>query len=220
MLQHKGNVMSQRQSRRLRGMLPEWDPKASEDCFFCILPTAMFTRGTVLLSCCRRFVHRHCQVKWEDMNNDCCAHCRQELESLFSLRKIGQWSVVQTMEKLLDDKTLTEDLQEASMYLFWTLFESPIYHIDSLSLFGLVGHSRRVHGALQGRAAVAGSYTPDLSVSLQCHRDMGRLRRTRTRRDKALFECHLGNRSRSHSPQFNKTYNITRVRSDKTDTTM
>lgn len=84
--------------------------------------------------------------------------------------------------------------------------------IDSLSLLRLLGHPRRVHGTLQGSAAVAGSYTPDLLVSLQCHRDKGRLRLTGTRRDKALFECHLGNRSWSHSPQFNDTYNITRDR--------
>ena len=76
----------------------------------------MFSKGTVLLSCRKKYVHRHCQVNWEKkMKNERCAHCVQYLERLFSLRKVSPGAVVPTMKRLLENRIITRDLQSVSI---------------------------------------------------------------------------------------------------------
>ena len=108
-------TMALRRSKRLMGMYPELEPNDSEVCFFCLKDVTIFNKGTVLLSCCKKYVHRHCQVTWEKMYSGRCAHCAQDLERLFSLRKVSRWAVVPTMEKMLEDEIVTSDLQSVSI---------------------------------------------------------------------------------------------------------
>lgn len=105
-------MTTHRRSRRLQGVAPEVENQADEKCFFCLLPTRVFAKCMVYLSCCRRFVHRRCQVEWEEVTNrDSCGHCRQRLERLFSLRNLSHEEVVPAMQTILNDETITQNLR-------------------------------------------------------------------------------------------------------------
>lgn len=121
--------MTSRRSRRLRKMQPEWEPKAFEDCFFCLAPVIPFSKSAVPLQCCQRFVHRHCQVNWENTNREQCGYCRQELKRLFSLKEINRWSLVTDMQMLLEDDSVTQGLQGVGVPLItrWRLRSSLFY---------------------------------------------------------------------------------------------
>ena len=62
-------------------------------------------------------MHRRCQVTWEKMYNERCAHCVQDLERLFSLRKIGPSAVVPTMKKMIEDEMVISDFQSVSIVM-------------------------------------------------------------------------------------------------------
>ena len=107
-------MTTRRRSRRLQGVAPESENQSNEKCFFCLLPTRAFAKCTVYLSCCRRFVHRRCQVAWEVTNREFCGHCRQRLECFFSLRTLSYREVVPAMQTILDDENITQDLRLVS----------------------------------------------------------------------------------------------------------
>ena len=111
----RANMTTLRRSLRLQGAAPESDHQTDEKCFFCLLPTRAFAKCTVYLSCCRRFVHRRCQVAWEEVTNrDSCGHCRQSLEWLFSLRTLSHREVVQAMQTILNNETIIQNLRLVS----------------------------------------------------------------------------------------------------------
>lgn len=107
-------MTTRRRSRRLQGVAPESENQTNEKCFFCLLPTTAFAKCTVYLSCCRRFVHRRCQVAWEVTNHEFCGHCRQRLDCFFSLRTLSHREVVPAMQTILDDENITQDLRLVS----------------------------------------------------------------------------------------------------------
>ena len=67
-----------RRSLRLRGDSPEITAEEFVQCFFCLAALEICSPNVVRLPCCKRFVHRQCQQRWEG-NNQKCAHCRENL---------------------------------------------------------------------------------------------------------------------------------------------
>ena len=67
-----------RRSLRLRGESPEITAEEFVQCFFCLAALEICLPNVVRLPCCKRFVHRRCQQRWEG-NNPNCAHCRADL---------------------------------------------------------------------------------------------------------------------------------------------
>ena len=65
-----------RQSLRLRGERPQVE-ETSFQCHFCLVEDDACRIGTVFLPCCKKFVHKKCQIQWQ-LNNSTCALCRQE----------------------------------------------------------------------------------------------------------------------------------------------
>ena len=46
--------------------------------FFCLAALEICLPNVVRLPCCKQFVHRQCQQRWEG-NNQKCTHCRADL---------------------------------------------------------------------------------------------------------------------------------------------
>ena len=65
-----------RQSLRLKGESPQVE-ETSFQCHFCLAEDDACRIGTVFLPCCKKFVHKKCQMQWQ-LNNSTCALCRQE----------------------------------------------------------------------------------------------------------------------------------------------
>ena len=65
-----------RQSLRLKGERPQVE-ETSFQCHFCLVEDDACRIGTVFLPCCKKFVHKKCQIQWQ-LNNSTCALCRQE----------------------------------------------------------------------------------------------------------------------------------------------
>ena len=64
------------QSLRLKGERPQVE-ETSFKCHFCLVEDDACRIGTVFLPCCKKFVHKKCQIQWQ-LNNSTCALCRQE----------------------------------------------------------------------------------------------------------------------------------------------
>ena len=65
-----------RQSLRLKGERPQVE-ETSFQFHFCLVEDDACRVGTVFLPCCKKFVHKKCQIQWQ-LNNSTCALCRQE----------------------------------------------------------------------------------------------------------------------------------------------
>ena len=68
--------MARSQGKRLRNQPPDISPGEYE-CFVCHVRSLTCERS-VLLPCCRQYVHRRCQGRWEERRNT-CGLCRAML---------------------------------------------------------------------------------------------------------------------------------------------